>query len=373
MRKYLVIIILIFVSGLYWFLSSKNKLVDKQVTFPEESEPEQNFNKVKAKIKPLSGVVSPLENEEGSTEYIVDCGSVDDKLFDEYDDLVDIKKVLNSWKNNPSTITQAAYFMVLPDENNDLTLVKKYIDSLNSGLEKKALSYFYLSQCSLNNNLKACASSDIDEIIAQNQNNGASWFVKASIDILNNDTESAIESLRNTVAAPIYDEQWGNFILLFDLAYQQIGIADKRARIFAAIGTSAAVVLPSISKIFDFCNENSKKRIDIGYLCSSIGEKLFRESKTLILQGIGLQLLESTYSVIDDQFEIENIKKQREKFNSGNWFSNKAFNLAYFDDELLDYWYDSLLNFPEDKAVIRLHKEAIRKSKNPLYNPCQLN
>ena len=320
-----------------------------------------------------SASAEPSKNE---SDYVVACEyQFDEEVFElrKFGPLISDEDELNQrWKDSDDSFAHLAYFLSTIEADSDIGSenILSSISKTDSLGGKKLLAQSFAKECGTNKDISTCLNTSEDLISKYDSSNGASWFSLASLHSKIGDKEKVIVALNNIISSPEYNDYWGEMVETYDKAYSSIGLVEKQARVFAAIGMAAAKVLPSVSPLFKFCKEQSKNRADIAQLCIDAGRRIESGSKISVGQAIGFALQKTVYDALglkneSDRVEIELLKSR----TSINWYSIEP--LMYKDEELFGYWYHSMLQLGEIEAQRLVYLEAVRKSKDPNYDPCE--
>jgi hypothetical protein len=239
-------------------------------------------------------------------------------------------------------------------------LVKDFPDS-------NLAHYFLVAHCSEQD---SCDNSVFDIALAQDPYNGALWKLMAIRYASAGEVELALSAIQNSNTAVNYDSYWGETIHLFEQALATTVEMDERNRQIAAIGFSAALVLPSYKTLLDFCREHSAHRADIANACLRMGARQFQSGDNLFEQNIGLAIQKLVYEEQNSSLEAEKVESQIQEFRSTTAKFAIGPNLALHDKSLNKYWWENISLYGETKALQLTYAEAVRLSSDPSYDPC---
>ena len=163
------------------------------------------------------------------------------------EDELDYESVSNKFKHHFAVESQLAYG--LTEELKDRIVL---FEQLNEAFPNHPLvEHALISACAISTDL--CKPTTVAKLIGPGQQNGAIWLI-AAINALNqNDKELALEYLKESTRAPIYDDYWGEYISNFDIALEQAGIDNILSRKVTVLGYGAALAIPAFASLTDFC------------------------------------------------------------------------------------------------------------------------
>lgn len=322
--------------------------------------------------------LSISELSELSKQYIVQCkdpyaffDSYSEESFEKMQD-----KVFEAWSISSEFEQQLAITLI----NTNLKAItlngqideRKYAHTSLSKLvedfpNSELAHYFLVSNCSIEKN---CEQSIFDNALAQDPYNGALWRLIAIREAASGDIESTLAAIENSIAAANYESYWGETTHLFEQALATTVEMDERTRQVAAIGYSAALVLPNFKTLLDFCRQHSTQRADIANACLRMGARQFLSGDNLLEQSIGLAIQKLVYEQQNSSLEAEKIASQIQEFRSTTAKFAIGPNLALHDKNLNKYWWENILLYGETKALQLTYAEAVRLSSDPSYDPC---
>lgn len=233
----------------------------------------------------------------------------------------------------------------------------------NSGIA----NYFLVSNCIIS---KGCDDSVFLNAVERDPYNGALWKLIATRHAAQGDVVETLTAFRKQISAPNYNTYWGEVTHLFDQALLEIGIADFLQRQVLAIGLSAALALPAVNPIFDYCRQYSLTRADIAEACLEFGETQFRSGDNLLEQSLGLSLKKAVYEQLGNVEKVKKVETIQKTFQDSWGRLSMLTNLAWVDSNLNKYWWENILLYGETKALQLTYAEAVRLSSDPSYNPC---
>lgn len=323
--------------------------------------------------------ITPEKQPEESQRYILDCSHELESMLkaNENSLFLDQNSTRQSLKESQNNAAKIAYALSYANESsasdksikdqNSISLILALLDEQPSN---KMLNYFLVSKCSEEKNHQQCSKTLLSNASDIDFNNGALWFQLAVIEASQKNIPGVISALEQVTVSSEFNSYWAESIELFDQALESIGFKNTQSRMIAAIGHAAAMSIGPVQNLFNICKENSQARADLAQACLEAGKRLANGGKIMINQSLGFSLQKSVYQILGDKERVAEIVKLMGDNSKVPEESNQANQLALFDSELNQYWFEQLKLFGEKKSFQLLTEEAIRLSSNPSYNPC---
>lgn len=361
---------------------------------PEQSVVNQNYESIDAseqfespkeskltttEKKPLEEKeLSVAELSELSKQYIVQCkdpfSQYGEKISE--DQHLEVEEVFEKWSE--SDVFEQQFALALA--NSRASIARNNNSKKDSLLNSKTLSdlandypnstianYFLVSSCLTSND---CDNATFQNATEQDPYNGALWKLIATQHAAQGKVEETLAALKKQITAANYKTYWGDTTHLYEQALLQIGMADFLPRQIMAIGFSAALAIPSVQPIFNFCRQYTQPRADIAEACLKFGEKQFQEGDNLLEQSLGLSLQKLVYQQLGNFDKAKELERDKRAFGKAMGYLAMSHNLTVVDSELNKYWWENILLYGETKALELTFTEAVRLSSDPDYNPC---
>lgn len=235
----------------------------------------------------------------------------------------------------------------------------------------KLLSFDLLLSCTLAGG--HCERELIDNAVALDNQNGAVWFLMATLELKNNNAELAVEALLEAARAPVYQTYWTEHFAMFEQAFSQIGAAQKIDVQSAAMGVMAAKVMPNYGPVIKFCRAAELDRAEVLDACLEMGQQLAIQKSTMLNHIIGIALQEAIYKKLQDDGKVAELVEARKAFDESRKLSTKAMALVFNNKQRMSNWLTELKDSGEFSADEYIINEAIRLSADPDFDPCKVD
>lgn len=380
MKKALLCCTVILLVAYLWFSQSNTQSVQNSVPSPQlenasniyqgidnqpsvlASNTDTNFEKVST-----SHINKRRSNETVlADDYIVDCPDVKTTQTDEEREAE--KRFINDhWQtsHNPHTRINAAIFTANPTEREHIAALQKYHEQFpNNPMVYDRL----LDLCSAKNS-SYCSPAFFDKAEQVDKQNGMLLLKIANYYLLNNNKSLAFDYIRQASKLTKFDVYHFHYI---ESVWRSIkGLMPERQSSFeAAFGYSAALSWNAMSFV-DLCKKQTEaNEIDA---CIAISQAMRDGGRTGFIQIIGGALELHFAKANNNQAEIDRIGQlNKAKINTiSDDKTIQAMMLLLNDDSLAEDYLINGKNFGEVETSKLLVKEAIWRSKDPNYNPCQ--
>jgi len=370
MLKKIIITSMIFATMFYviqYLLVSKDNLSIQEKTTPDigELEANQTFNS-----SPSVKMTNTYLTEESSEkEYIVDCSTeqnINDKKFNDYQQSADSHFDSLPKSNSKKHLLEYTLFGSLPDGKTRHDLLINY----NKTFPRDT---FILQQIINSCDESLCTPNFIHEIIEQDKNNGAIWLELLHYNLSINDDERILNSINELVKSSFYDGLQMKKVKIYIKSLEHTKNNNLYYNMIIAFGNEA-MNLPAYAPLVQWCRDNINS-ILIADACVQLGTYLEVDSKSLIDQAIGLALQEIVFDSQGNSELFNRAKIKRENLTSYAKSEQflKASSLAIFDEQLMWDWLNNNDYYGEAKAARLLIEEAVARSKNEHYLPCDMD
>ncbi|MEQ8315340.1 MAG: hypothetical protein RIC17_14660 [Gammaproteobacteria bacterium] len=279
-------------------------------------------------------------------------------------------------ENLASSEDSSAQLMSIRVENNGRVGADE-IDVLAELAQRAPESGLVVSQllaaCLQDPGRSECSSDSVNTLVQSHSNNSAIW---GSLAMLRNEQEDifgAISALRQAAVAPEFDDYFSLQVAVIDQANPTAEPLAKMGTAFRffsysdpTVGTSSAG--PSI---WNLCSQQASVDPLAAEGCLLYGERIAEGSDTNIGKILGLAVQQGVYQAIGDEDGVARMEaalEARQEYQ--NQFRSPAMSLMSYDEELADFWINSLIEHGEVETMERLHNEVQRLTANPEYQPC---
>lgn len=319
--------------------------------------------------------------------YIVKC-EIDYSLYPyntEQEPIADEAEVRQGWRESSAFSDRFTALMTMTNkhifdvESLDFLNKAQIIQALGELLKEQTftgsthtdlLHYTLVAQCAGDSDLDRCPSNIFENATKQVSDNGALWLLIANHAASIEDEQQVYAALEQLIAAPNYDEYWSDIAMLFEQAFSRIENSNRSMTIWSSVTLSNVMNLPDYAPLLNYCGAQSPQRADIAQLCLDSGLKQLHSSKSILSRAIAASQSLKIYELYGDQENSAAIKKIRKHIRDIPESNQLSQNLMFHDEQLLEYWFQSNLQFGELEAGKRVTEEAIRLSSDPNYNPC---
>jgi len=380
MKKALLLIFAI-AAIIYFFLSS-NTTVLNEVTEEEllpkssASVSELNLGSDKNTEKPATTVGNiqiQANTDETKTnvasrpeDYIVTCPAIEEKEETDLQIEQAQKALARHWlsSTNPHERVNADIFTLHPTE-------QKYINGLldyHNQFPNSEIAYDRLLDLCSAKKSEYCTDDFFEKAAEIDNNNGLLLLKIASYYLKQGNETLAFEYIRNASQREVFDSYHFHYV---ESAWRSIkNIRQQPDALIDAIGYAAALSWNAM-EFSKFCMKQEQPReIDA---CVSLGQAMQTGARTGFIQVLG-GAIEKHYAEIDGKYEtVNNIDmKYRAAIQAISAESVlTSYTLATYDDSLAEDMLNNAKNYGEVESAHLLVKEAIWRSKDPNYNPCQ--
>jgi len=229
-----------------------------------------------------------------------------------------------------------------------------------------------LSECAKNSNLSQCNDNLFEQAYLVDKNNGALSFDIASILLKQGNERAALIALENAGKSQYFSNYYYEFIKrVLNIILDHSSLSHAQS-ITAAIGLGAALPY-ELSSVFTFCKNNNGTNYLLSDACGKVGELIEKQSDTIILKNIGLQLQKNYFKEMNNQKAIDQLQIRTQAFEQEYkvLFEFKGSELIAFDEKLARLWLNTGINLGEASSFNAVNKEVKLLLQNPVYNPCK--
>lgn len=371
---------IIFLVIYFWFSKSNTKPVRPSLPLPQlesasntsqtvssglpalSTNTETNINKVTT-----SSTKKHLSNETVLAEdYIVDCP---DEKTTQTDEEREAEKqfISDHWQtsHNPHIRINSAIFALNSTEQEHISKLQQYHELFpNNPMVYDRL----LDLCSAKNS-HYCSPEFFDKAEQIDKQNGMLLLKIANYYLLNDNKSLAFDYIRQASKLTKFDVYHFHYIENVWRSLKGL-LPENQFSFEIAFGYSAALSWNAMSFV-DFCKKQTEpNEIDA---CIAVSQAMRDRGRTGFIQIIGGALELHFAKANNNQAEIDRIS-QLNKTKINTISDNKtiqAMKLLLNDDSLAEDYLINGKNFGEVETSKLLVKEAIWRSKDPNYNPCQ--
>ncbi|MBM7073712.1 hypothetical protein JQC92_17010 [Shewanella sp. 202IG2-18] len=293
-----------------------------------------------------------------------------DKDFSHYfseEDEANYEAISDKFKLHPAIESQLAYALTRESKDKNILLEQLSSEYPHNQLVK----YTLLSACLITPD--ECDSVPEAFLTPTQEQNGAIWLMAAMSALHKNNEKLALIYLNEASKAPIYEDYWGQYLALFDIALEQAGMDYDLKRHVAAFGFGAALVIPSFTSLMKFCKNTDVDNHLLISQCKNIGKQMTTGKVKLLSAYIGLALQEVAYSKLGEDKLLSEISQIRDKMST----ENQQFGLASLQmmtsRKRTHDWMQKLIEIGEVEANHYSINEAIKLSQDPNFDPCEFD
>ncbi|KGK00344.1 hypothetical protein [Thalassotalea sp. ND16A] len=364
----LVLLIIIGVLAILSFSSPHNEtpfhLDGPALIFAKETLPAEIINREANKTH-LTSVHLPEQLETQEDEYIVHC---DERSLLEDEAVFAARQLFfQSLVNSNQVDKQLDYalFALAPDDRSQLDLLvsfnQRYPNNPTALLESVRL-------CSTQLDNKHCDQNLIDMAIAADGNNGAMWLEIVYFHANRNNDQQTIFAIQELLKAPYFNEHFGRNVQRYSKALAGSRFNDFNLNTVAAIGIEAAKSI-GFSGLFEWCKQGINRSEKV-HACLQLGIDIKERGQRHMTKTFGLAIQRMIYQAEDNLESSAEIDRELNMAGSYSEQHQKAATLMFFDEELLRFWLNNSDDYGETEAANLLIEEAILRSKNENYLPC---
>lgn len=361
-------------SLMYWHHSKM--LADLNVSGVQESE---------QSIHPISNISLPIEQKkqpsEQETRVTVDPNDLQENHLNVVSCKQDLDELLDTEQSNrflqhnalkeqlAALNTVPANLMVALLENNKESL-NTYLQYSQSSQFSNYANYLLLTKClQESEQSNVCKESRFANIVSENYQEGRFWLMRAEQFAKNKKTTQAIQALNGFLAASNLYDFHGDSLIMSLRAFNQSEIDSFPLRLVASFAVVVSSPRLPANSTLNFCENQSLFRPDILNLCAQVGEKLYKQGKTIADKQLGLTLQINAYNGRDDDM-VKTLSEEKHRIEKQLAEMEKVSNLILMDENLGHYLVEQWIKFGELEAYKNTIEEAVRLSKNPQYDPC---
>ena len=279
-------------------------------------------------------------------------------------------KLIDNFSLSADVDNQIALAFII-SEGEDRLLLNQLQTLHKEHSDNKYLAYHVLSLCSEDKN--QCSPDTIEQSIALDNQNGATWLLSALHAIKTNNTEQAEAALLEAANAPVYDEYWSEHIDVFESALAKASIAGSVPAEITTLDYIYSAKLPSYGNLVKFCRKVELSDANVVDACLRMGEQLTHGKGTMISHLIGISLQEAMYKKYEDDTQLAQLAQMRKTFNERIELSAQATDLALQSQARTEQWLQQIKTVGEYNASEFLIEEAFNLSADPDFDPCKVD
>ncbi|OUS26550.1 hypothetical protein A9Q98_10630 [Thalassotalea sp. 42_200_T64] len=206
--------------------------------------------------------------------------------------------------------------------------------------------------------------------ISADGNNGAMWLEIVYFHANRNHDEQTIFAIQEPINSPYFNEHYGQNIQRYSKALAGSTFDDFNLNVVAAIGIEAAKST-GFGGLIVWCKQEIN-RSEKAHACLQLGIDMKQRGQRFMTQGFGMTIQKMAYQAKDNLESYANVERELKRIMTSSYSEQyqKAFTLMFFDEELLRFWLNNLDDYGEVEAANLLIEEAISRSKNENYLPC---
>jgi hypothetical protein len=152
-------------------------------------------------------------------------------------------------------------------------------------------------------------------LIAADKANGIAWLTVARSRLSRADEVGALAALREAVAAPSMNDQFVDYVQLFERGLAASTDLPPFERSVAALGHGAAVFTTSFLISRD-CDERAEHSAEWRDVCLRLGERFEHSGRTVLTMAVGLGLQEKMYEYGGDTRAQQVAKRRYHRFRA---------------------------------------------------------
>jgi len=213
-----------------------------------------------------------------------------------------------------------------------------------------------------------CTPEFFDKATQVDKNNGLLQLKIASFYFEQGNEELALEYIRSAAQYTTFDPYHFHYV---DNIWQYLKDTKKAPRALTdAIGYSAALSWNAMS-FSKYCMKQEEARESDA--CISLGQAMQSGGRTGFIQMLGGSIEKRYAELAGDQERINILESKYRAIIAAvsREEALKSFTLATYDESLAEDLINNAKHYGETLAADMLIKEAIWRSKDPNYNPCQ--
>ncbi|TPH14223.1 hypothetical protein [Litorilituus lipolyticus] len=279
-------------------------------------------------------------------------------------------KLIESFSLSSDVDNQIALAFII-SEGEDRLLLNQLQTLHKEHSDNKYLAYHVLSLCSENKN--QCSPDTIEQSIALDRQNGATWLLSALHAIKTNNTEQAEAALLEAANAPVYDEYWSEHIDVFESALAKASVAGSVPNEITTLDYIYKAKLPSYGNLVKFCRKVELSDANVVDACLRMGEQLTQGKGTMLSHLIGISLQEAMYKKYEDDTQLAQLAQMRKTFTERMELSAQATDLALQSQARTEEWLQQIKTMGEYGASEYLIEEANNLSADANFDPCKVD
>ncbi|NVJ60406.1 MAG: hypothetical protein HWE27_08450 [Gammaproteobacteria bacterium] len=241
-------------------------------------------------------------------------------------------------------------------------ILDKLIDSRGKTEYPKLVDLLLLKYCTQNTN--QCEQELIDQIVDDNNYDGAFHFIMANHYLKHGESSLAEQELSNFVSSNTITNTFGRSVYAFHRGMQTLGYDNTMLNMTAGVGYAARAHLHSWQPISMFCGDEHNAEIceNIGYTLSRLGNNFMEHRMGEVITEKSKQLSNST-----EKEKPQEIKRTRRNFEDS--FVGQP-ELLKMDKQLADYFMEEFGRVGEIKAIKNTNEKIAQLLSDPVYYPC---
>lgn len=187
-----------------------------------------------------------------------------------------------------------------------------------------------------------CTTNFINDALASDSKNGAVWLSAALYYASNGDDSGVINSIVELEKTAIFNERFGEAILLYTQALEGSTTNNFNINTVNAVGKIASS-FPKYSHIVNWCKEglSEAQKADS---CLTLGEQMEARGQTMLTKAIGIELQKIVYNSHSNTDSVQLMERKRAEITSES--QSKQYQLAdimlMLDERLLRSWLNNL-------------------------------
>ncbi|MCW8879493.1 MAG: hypothetical protein OQJ89_09935 [Kangiellaceae bacterium] len=300
----------------------------------------------------------------------------------------ELEQVSQDWENvmqRVDELNEKAHELELADSELELARIlalnmdeeHKKIESLSDYLNKypqsEIASLVFLMECSSNPKHSICNDLIEAELASDSQYSFSHMLNLIALVIQAGDRDVEVQRLMNeSTSVPNFEEYYSAIIELMFRYYTILGAPqNKMDRINISVSV-AGVNFINFYPIMQYCKEHAAERQLLADSCISIGKRLESFGETMIAQIFGVVFQIETYKLLGNEelAEAANVRKDAMSDYRNSEEFLRSSGLINYDEQVLDAWFNSLLNGTEKSAFDSAIDKAKELASDPNYNPC---
>lgn len=236
--------------------------------------------------------------------------------------------------------------------------------------ESGLIAYQLLTACADDPTNVLCGSQ-IDSILDFHSDNAGIWAAHALFKLSLEDEFAAKVSLRRAASAPTYDDYWTDQIrVLRDYSPADSGLELLSTVFYFFNYTDTTIGIRTMDFVTSPCSEWPATDPLLMDACIEYGQKIIDESQTIIGARLGYSVQEVAYRAVGNFTESNARELEGRRFRYAIPSVDGLVSLMTYDEELAEFWLQSLIDFGEIDAQSVIEEEVNRRRSNPEYQPC---